>query len=186
VSARRLPILACVLGLAVGLGACGQVAHPKSAENNGVYVFAGPVSYQLQVSRELNPFLVEDKQYLAGVQAGDTALSSNQLWYGVFLWAKNQGNQPRSTSGNFDILDSNGQRFYPIRVDTAVNQYAWTQQVLGPSDVEPALNTTASFGPTQGGLVLFKLPTTVYSNRPLTLEILAPGASKPAEISLDL
>jgi hypothetical protein len=186
VSARRPWILACALVLAIGLGACGQVAQPTSALNNGVYVDAGPVTYQLQISRELNPFTVEDKQYLAGLPAADTALSSNQLWYGVFLWAKNQGNQPSSTSGSFDILDSNGDHFYPIRLDTAVNGYAWTQQTLGPSDVEPAPNTTASFGPTQGGLLLFKLPTTVYSNRPLTLQIFAPGGSKTAEISLDL
>ena len=47
-------------------------------------------------------------------------------------------------------------------------------------------DTTASFGPTQGRLLLFKLPTQVYSNRPLTLQIHAQGQSTPATISLDL
>ncbi len=54
-----------------------------------------------------------------------------------------------------------------------------------PSGVEPAPNTTASFGPTQGGLLLFKLPISVYSNRPLTLHIFSPSGGK-GEIDLDL
>jgi hypothetical protein len=181
-------ILACAIVLAVGLGACGQVSQPSSAENDGVYVDSGPITYQLQVSRELNPFTTEDKQYLAGLPSGTspTGITSNQLWYGVFLWAKNQTSTPAPTAGSFTIVDTNGDTFYPVQLDSAVNGYAWTSQVLGPSAIEPAPNTTASFGPTQGGLLLFKLPTTVYSNRPLTLRILAPGVSTPGEISLDL
>ena len=37
-----------------------------------------------------------------------------------------------------------------------------------------------------GRLLLFKLPTAVYSNRPLTLQIHAPGQTSPSTISLDL
>jgi hypothetical protein len=185
VSVRRLWIIACAAVLAVGLAACGQESQPTSVLNNGVYVDAGQVTYQLQVSRELNPFTVEDRQYLAGLPSGTTAASANQLWYGVFLWAKNQTDHPQRTADSFVIVDSTGDHFFPIRLDPAVNGYAWTGQTLGPSAIEPELNTTASFGPTQGGLVLFKLPTSVYSNRPLTLVINAPGGGK-GEISLDL
>ena len=56
--------------------------------------------------------------------------------------------------------------------------------MLEPSGVEPAPSTTASLGPTQGGLVLFKLPTSVYSNRPLTLTSTRRPASRRS-ISLD-
>jgi hypothetical protein len=185
VSARRLWIIACALGLAVGLAACGQTAQPTSELNNGVYVDAGPITYQLQVSRELNPFLVEDRQYLAGLPAGTPAATANQLWYGVFLWAKNQTEQQQPTASTFDIVDSNGDHFVPIKLDSALNGYAWTQQTLAPGGVQPEPNTTASFGPTQGGLLLFKLPTSVYSNRPLTLQIHAPGGGN-GQISLDL
>jgi hypothetical protein len=185
VSARRLWIIACALGLAVGLAACGQTSQPTSELNNGVYVDAGPITYQLQVSRELNPFLVEDRQYLAGLPAGTPAATANQLWYGVFLWAKNQTEQQQPTASTFDIVDSNGDHFVPIKLDSALNGYAWTQQTLAPGGVQPEPNTTASFGPTQGGLLLFKLPTSVYSNRPLTLQIHAPGGGN-GQISLDL
>jgi hypothetical protein len=185
VSARRLWIIFCALGVAIGLAACGQENQPTSLLNNGVYITAGPITYQLQVSRELNPFLVEDKQYLAGLPAGTTAATRNELWYGVFLWAKNQSDREQRTADTFTIVDSNGDRFSPIKLDPAVNGYAWTQQILSPAGVEPAPNTTASFGPTQGGLLLFKLPNSVYSNRPLTLEIFPPGGGR-GEISLDL
>ena len=70
VRARRLWILVCALALAVGLGACGQEADPSTADNEGVYIDAGPITYQVQISRELNPYKVEDRQYLAGLPAG--------------------------------------------------------------------------------------------------------------------
>jgi hypothetical protein len=185
VSARRLWIIACALGLAVGLAACGQNSHPTSVLNNGVYVGAGPITYQLQISRELNPYSTEDHQYLAGLPSGTSPATANELWYGVFLWAWNQSARSEPTANSFVIVDSSGHRYYPIKLDPQINNYAWTQQYLSPSGVEPAPNTTASFGPTQGGLLLFKLPNSVYSNRPLTLHISAPDGDKGA-ISLDL
>ena len=175
----------CALALAVGLAACGQVSDPVSSENDGVYVDAGPITYQMQVSRQLNQYAVEDRQYLAGLPVGESALTANELWYGVFLWAKNQTNEFHPTSDRFTITDTNGDTFYPIKLDTAVNGYAWTPQTLAPFAIEPEPNTTASFGPTQGGLILFKLPTTVYSNRPLTFTIYPPSGH-PATLSLDL
>lgn len=184
-SARRIWILVCAVALALGVAACGQEDRPTSAENDGVYVDAGPITYQLQVSRQLNQYAVEDRQYLAGLPTGEAALTADELWYGVFLWAKNQTHEFHATSDTFTITDTNGDTYHPIRLDTAVNGYAWTSQTLAPYAIEPEPNTTASFGPTQGGLVLFKLPTTVYSNRPLTLTIYPP-TGHPATISLDL
>src|ERR1700758_4745316 len=103
VSVRRVWILVCALALAVGIAACGQVSQPVSSENDGVYVDAGPVTYQLQVSRQLNQYAVEDHQYLAGLPAGQATLTPDELWYGVFLWAKNQTNEFHATSDNFTI-----------------------------------------------------------------------------------
>ena len=114
-SACRVWILVCALGLAVGLSACGQESDPPSGENDGVYVNAGPITYQLQVSRALNQYTVEDRQYLAGLPAGEAALTPNQLWYGVFLWAKNQTSEPHETADTFKIVDTEGNPYYPIR-----------------------------------------------------------------------
>jgi hypothetical protein len=149
-------------------------------------VNAGPITYQLQVSRELNPFATEDRQYLAGLPSGAGSIGANQLWYGVFLWAKNQSHRPQLTASRFDIVDSNGDRFSPVRLNAELNAYAWTPQLLRASASQPLPSTTAYAGPTGGNLLLFKLPTSVYSNRPLTLQIYPSGSSKPSAISLDL
>jgi hypothetical protein len=183
---RRLSIFACALGLAVGVAACGKTARPATLENDGVYVNAGAITYQLQVSRELNQYATEDAQYLSGLPAGTNSLAAGQEWYGVFLWAKNQTKRPEATSDSFDILDTEGHHYYPIQVSRSLNQYAWTGQSLAPGAIEPAPDTTASFGPTQGGLLLFKLNISAYDNRPLTLEIRGPSQEVLGTISLDL
>lgn len=186
-SGRRLWISICAFGLVVGLAACGQVGQPVSTLNNGVYITSGPITYQLQVSRELNPYLTEDSQYVSGLPAGAGAVGPNQLWYGVFLWAKNQTNSPQRTTGKFDIVDTEGHHYYPIPLNTSLNPFAWTAQTLQPDAIEPAPSTIAADGPTQGGLLLFKLNESVYSDRPLMLEIRSPTTNQvEATISLDL
>jgi hypothetical protein len=188
VSVRRFWILFCALALAIGLAACGQEREPVSTENDGVYIDAGPITYQLQVSRELNQYGTEDREYLIGLPSGDTAtgLTASQMWYGVFLWAKNQTDQAHPSTDRFVIVDTQGDRYYPVALDSSINQYAWTSQLLQPGATQPTPGSTAYYGPTQGGLLLFKLPTTVYANRPLTLLIYAPGQAQPSQIALDL
>lgn len=173
---------------AIGLSACGSAQHPTdaTAENNGFYVKGGQIEYQLQVSRALNPYSVEDHQYLTGLPAGTTAPTSTQLWYGVFLWAQNGTESPQTTTDSFDIVDTRGAHYYPIAINPAANQYVWTSQRLLPQETEPGPDTTAAAGATGGALVLFKLSTSVYNDRPLTLEIHVPGQSHASTISLDL
>jgi hypothetical protein len=186
-TSRRLSIVGCGVALALGLAACGhKVAHPTVADanNNGVYLWAGQVTYQLQISRELNPFNVEDREYLAG--ARPTPLPANEEWYAVFLWAKNQTNSRQRTTDSFDIIDTQGNRYYPIPINPLVNPFAWTAQTLLPSGTEPEIGSMAYYGPTQGGELLFRINDSAYSNRPLTLEIHAAGQAQPSMISLDL
>ena len=156
------------------------------ANNDGTYVSAGALTYQLQVSRELNPYAVEDSQYVRGLPKGTTGPNGQQLWYGVFLWAKNQHHVPHTTSDNFEIVDTQSNTYKPLKLDKALNPFAWTSETLAGGVTEPGENTTAAQAFTQGGLLLFKLPETVYSNRPLTLYILSPDDKKIGEISLDL
>lgn len=188
--AFRHRALVCCLALIAGVAvsACGSAKHPfdATAENNGYYIKVAGVSYQLQVSRELNTYDTEDHQYLAGLPAGTPAPTAQEIWYGVFLRAINDSKHPAQTAGSFDITDTSGNIYHPVTLNPQVNQYAWISQTLRPLGTEPAPDTTASFGPTQGGLILFKLPTAVYNNRPLTLEIPVPGSSRKATISLDL
>jgi hypothetical protein len=187
--ARRLRTLVCALSIALGVAACGhKQAHPSVADanNNGAYVDAGPLTYQLQISRVLNPYSTEDSQYVKGLPAGTTPPTADEEWYGVFLWAKNQTQQLHVTTNNFVMIDTQGNRYYPLKLNSDVNPYAWSSQPLAPGGVQPGPDTTASFGPTQGQLLLFKIGNSAYDNRPLTLVILGPTDHKLASISLDL
>ncbi len=188
-AAKARPIWVLVAGAvaALLLGACGSGGPGKVADanNDGAYINAGNVTYQMQISRELNQYNIEDMEYLAG--ASNTTLGPDQLWYGVFLWAKNQTHAPQRTTDLFDIVDTQGNYYYPVPINAQVNPFAWTAQILQPQGIQPASGSLASFGPTQGEVVLFKLNNSVYSNRPLILEIRLPGQTKvAATISLDL
>jgi hypothetical protein len=198
VTARRSLIAVCALLAALGVAACGgtvaqlpgtpdHIQNVADANNNGDYVDAGGITYQLQISRELNQYSTEDSQYVKGLPAGVSAdLTPTQLWYGVFLWAKNQSDQPLKTTDNFEMVDTQGNVYRPVQLDTALNPFAWTAQKLQHGSIEPKLGTIAANGATQGGLLLFKVSTNVYSNRPLTLYILGADNQRLGAISLDL
>ena len=148
-----------------------------------MYVDAGPITYQLQVSRQLNQYTVEDSQYLAGLPTGQGTLTPSSSGTACSCGPRTRRIRPHDRGPVHDRRHHRG-RYHPVPLNAELNGYAWTQQILDPSGVEPAPNTTASFGPTQGGLLLFKLPTSAYSNRPLTLHIFPPTGA-PATISLD-
>jgi hypothetical protein len=182
-------VLLSVLVLTAGLSACGhKEAHPTQADanNDGTYIDAGPITYQLQISRELNAYGTEDSAYVKGLPPGTGAPAANEFWYAVFMWAKNQTHHDYTTLADFHISDSSGDTYYPVKLDSNVNPFAWTPQTLAPNQVEPGPDTVASRGPTQGGLLLFKLPTTVYNNRPLTLWLVGPAGKRLGSISLNL
>jgi hypothetical protein len=189
-----------VVAIASVVSACG-VHHNSFADanNDGTYVKAGPVTYQLEVSRLLNPYTPEDSGYLQGLSKEEAALAPNEQWYGVFLWAKNQTQVPQLTTNNFQVVDTEAPSTSTCNVPAQPhvykpvplsNPYAWASERLVPGEIEPKLNTTASFGPIGGGLVLFKVPSvgpnSVYANRPLTLEICGDTGKIWAAISLDL
>jgi hypothetical protein len=182
---RRLSALAGCAALVLGLSACGHKgAHPTYADTEGFYVDAGPITYQVQISRQLNQYATEDKSYLQGVtEAGP---SPDQAWFAVFLWAKNQTNHAAMTSDSFDLVDTQGIKYYPVQINSQINELAWTPQTLQPGETEPAPDSLASSAPTQGQELLFKIGNSAYSNRPLALEIYAKGQAKPSRVSLDL
>jgi len=185
----RLVLLLAVGLVAVSISACGRttltgVSQDALSSGAEPYFNLGSVTYQVQISRQLNPFDSEDVQYLAGVK-GAQNISAQQLWFGVFLWAKNQTKQIRHTADHFEIVDSEGTVYKATPLNPSINPYAWTRQALSQNGIEPEADSTASNGPTGGGLILFKLNESVYSNRPLTLRIMERG-HPTANVSLDL
>jgi hypothetical protein len=190
---RRAGLLVVVLALCVSVSACSvsrrkkiyDVTQSEIAAGGQPYFFAGPVTYQVELSRQLNPYSTEDVQYLGGLR-GAQQIPASDMWFGVFLWAKNQSGRTVTTTDHFTLHDSSGHVYYPVKLNPLLNPYAWTAQTLGPNDVEPTPDTTASDGATQGSLILFELNQSIYSNRPLTLYIYAPDQAKPSLASLDL
>jgi hypothetical protein len=190
-SRRRFRILVGALAMAAALSACGAHGGRSTvgdANNTGVYVRGGHVTYQVQISRELNPYATEDRAYLAGLPAGTAGPGADQLWFVVFMWAKNFTTKARETvpASDFDIVDTQGNTYYPVALDPSINQLAWTQMRLGPQATEPQIDSLASEDAAQGSELLFKLDDSIYNNRPLTLEIHVPGQAEPSTISLDL
>ena len=189
--ARRVPILCSSLVIVViGLAGCGNNParrHAADPENFGVYVYAGPITYQMQLSRELNGFSTEDSQYLEGLPKGTPAPTATEEWYAVFMWAWNQTKQPQYTAplSAFDIVDTQGTTYHPYPINPAANPYQWTSQLLPPKGTEPEPDTTAYFGPTQGQLLVFKISTTAYANRPLVLQIRGAQNQVEATVPLD-
>jgi hypothetical protein len=191
VKVRRLAIALCVGLASVLVAGCGvHNKHFADANNIGSYIHAGPLAYQLQVSRQLNQYLPEDSEYIRGLPKG-TTLPSNMMWFGVFLWAQNTTDKTQSTATNFDIVDTQGNVYRPVKLDPKVNPYAWTSQPIAPGNTQPNPSSTSGYGPAGGDLLLFKLPAvgknSIFDNRPLTLQIRTPSGSQIlGTISLDL
>lgn len=185
---RRLPSKLLSLPVAaiavLALSACGSSHTPVTHEDNtgagginSAYLSIGPLKYQIEISRQLNPYSVEDKDYLEGIPTATQQLPAGFLWFGVFVLVLNDtkgAQQPASPAQTFTLTDTQGDVYRPVALP-AVNPYAYTDAQVQPGAQIPTVDSTAYFGPTQAALVLYKLPVSIYDNRPLTLQIVDPN-----------
>src|SRR5947208_14712768 len=110
---RRPLFVALALLCALTLAACGD-SHTKVSTGtyagesgaNAPYLDVGPLVYQAQLSRELNPYDTEDASYLEGLTPAQRALSPSQEWFAVFLQVFNNGSKPAPASTNLTIRDT--------------------------------------------------------------------------------
>jgi hypothetical protein len=187
---RPLAILAALLASG-GLAACGN--HPNEdapvvrAENEGLYLNIGDLKYQVQVSRQLNPYDVQDRSYLAGLKPADQVLKPDQVWFGVFLRVENETDAAHPPSDNIKIVDTQEETFRPIPLATT-NPFAYRSTVQVPANgVVPLRDTPAYDTPARAAMVLFKLTLTSLSNRPLELHIVSrTGLQQTGIIDLDV
>jgi hypothetical protein len=181
---RKLVFLAVLTAVFAGCGSKPELT--TVAETEGVYVDVGGLTYQVQLSRFLNPGDVEDKQYLTGLPAGTTPqLPGDETWFGVWMRVKNYSDEALKPTNTFLITDTEGDKFQPVPLDGAVNPFAYVPIVLQHAQVLPTPDTAAASGPIQGSLILFRLKTDALQNRPLKFTIEQSG-TEPGEIDLDL
>ncbi|HEY2767410.1 MAG TPA: hypothetical protein VGI76_04095 [Solirubrobacteraceae bacterium] len=189
-NASALALAACLM---LALGACGD-AHTRvttgtyagASGKNAPYLNVGPLIYEVQISRQLNPYNVEDADYLKGLTPAQRALAPGEEWFGVFMQVYNNTGAPHPIATNLTITDTEGNTYSPI-LPGAANPFAYKGELLQAKSQVPAPNTIAASGPTQGALLLYKIKEISLSNRPLELKIVDPlAATQTASAELDV
>jgi len=178
---------------ALSLAACGN-AHTRvttgkyaAEEGKGApYLDVGPLVYEVQVSRELNAYDLEDSQYLSGLTAEQRKLEPGQAWFGVFVQVYNNHQERLPATTLFTVSDTQGNTYTPIKA-SAVNPFIYRGGTVPGHGRLPEPNTIASAGPTQGALLLFKIQIASIENRPLTFRVVDPtDAAQTASAELDV
>lgn len=191
---RKPPLLALLLVSAVALSACSDNSHTRvttgtyagESGQNAPYLNVGPLIYEVQLSRELNPADTEDASYLAGLTPAQRRLRPGEEWFAVFLQVYNESSAPHLAATNLTISDTQN-NIYTLIVPALTNEFAYRGGLLASKGRIPALNTVAANGPTQGALLLYKIHVVSLDNRPLELKIVDPlNPSQPASAELDV
>jgi hypothetical protein len=190
------PLLALLALVAVlALSACGD-SHTKVSGGtyagesgaNAPYLEVGPLIYEVQLSRELNPYDTEDASYLQGLTPVQRQLHPGEEWFGVFMQVYNNtaAPHPAATAASMKITDTQGLIYTPLAL-SETNDFAYRAGLVPAKSRVPAPNTVASFGPTQGALLLYKIKIISLDNRPLKLHIVDPlDPTQTATAELDV
>jgi hypothetical protein len=189
---RRLCTLA-ILVLALALSACGSSHTPLLHEDNtgggGVnssYITLDGLKYQVQISRELNPYSTEDAGYLTGIPTSQLQPPPGKVWFAVFMLVLNPSKKSEPVVSTFAMTDTQNNLYSPINLP-AGNPYAYRPQTLAPGQQIPIVDSAGYNSPTQAALILFSIPTSAYDNRPLTLTLTDPlNPSIKATVNLDV
>ena len=133
----RIPtLLAAGLLASTSLAACGANKPVTHGDSEGISVNAGPLYYQVQLSRELNPQNVEDSRYLADLPAGTAAPAADEEWFGVWIRVENDTKQPQRSASDFKIVDTQGNQYSPISLSTS-NPFAYRSVEVQGKDGQP-------------------------------------------------
>ncbi len=174
--------LATLLAALTVLAGCGENPRPNDASREGLPEEVGHIEYNVYITRELNLKDLEDRGYYDGPEA-----PPGFAHYGVFLEACNhaeEGGEEIMTARNFEIEDTQGNKFEPIELPED-NIFAYQAEALGGQDCIPAEGTLARSAPTNGSLLIFELPLQTLENRPLQLIITAPDSDE-GRVELDI
>jgi hypothetical protein len=197
VSVRRPRCLLAALVLlgVLALSACGnshsKVSTGTYAGESGAsapYLDVGPLVYQVQLSRQLNPYDTEDSAYLQGMTPAEQKLEAGQEWFGLFIQVYNRSSQAHlaASAPTVTIFDTQDNAYVPQTLPPG-NPFAYRGGLVPANGRLPELDTVAANGATQGALLLYKIYTVSLDNRPLKVRIVDPtDASATASAELDV
>jgi hypothetical protein len=184
---RRLVVLAVAVIALVASGCKDSESQKTSAETEGLYLRIDGLTYQIQMSRYLNPNDIEDSEYLVGLPGGTAQPAGDDVFFGVWVRVQNESDQARRSANTWEIHDTQDNVYRPIPLDTNINPFAFEKGVaVPPMGVVPNPSSAAGQGPIQGSLLLFKLKTDSLQNRPLELHFNSGGDSTVGVYDLDV
>jgi hypothetical protein len=182
---RRLPLIVALAAALVAGTGCNKQSVVTEGATEGVWLNVGGLQYHVQGSRILNPSLTPDSSYLTGLPVGILPPGPNELWFAVFLRVENRTSKTYLTAHQFEIVDTQGNKFTPLALNSKVNPFAYRSGPLAGHGILPAPDSPADFDSANGAELLFKLNEQDYQNRPLQLVIHSQDVA-PQRAALDL
>jgi hypothetical protein len=172
----------------LALSACGnKQSKIHEAETEGIYLDVGPLKYQVEISRQINPKAIpEDKTFIQDVAPADATLGKDELWFAVFVRVENGSDQPQVPTSFFKISDTEGNEFVPVPIGES-NPFFFDTSPIPAGSVAPNQDGVAAQVGSIGGMeLLFKLKRETLDNRPLVLTIKSLSPEAEATDVLDV
>ncbi len=190
---RRAPLAALGVVAVMLLAGCGN-SHSRVTTGtyagesgaNAPYLNVGPLIYEVQISRQLNPWNSGDSTYLQGLSPAQSRLLPGQEWFGVFLQVYNDTSHPQLATSAITLSDTQGNLYRPLPIGPT-NLFAYRGGIVRATSMLPVPGTPARVFGSQGQVLLFKIATISLDNRPLELKILDsqnPRSSASAELDV--
>jgi hypothetical protein len=191
--ARKTALATLGLLAALALAACGgshsRVSTGTYAGESGAnapYLNVGPLIYEVQISRQLNPWNNGDSTYLQGVLPAQSRLLPGQEWFGVFVQVFNDTGHGLPATSAITLTDTQHNVYRPIPIGPT-NLFAYRGGIVPARGMLPVPGTPSRAFGSQGQLLLFKIATISLDNRPLELKILNPlNPRRSASAELDV
>lgn len=183
--ARLVLLSLAVLGALASAGCGNKEETVILGHTEGIYVTVDELTYQVQISRILNPASPEDSAYLIGLPEGEEP-TPEEVWFGVFMRVENETGQELPAAEAFKIVDTQETVFEPIELDPEVNAFGYEPRAIPPGELLPEPNAASSDNTIQGSLILFKVDVESLYNRPLEFEIESAHGGDNAVIDLDV
>ena len=145
-------------------------------ETEGLYIDVGELKYQVQISRIINPYDIEDRNYLRGLPAGTLPPKADEAWFGVWLRVQNTTSE-KTFDDRRGVRDRRHAGEHGSSRSTSASRTTSSPTAPGRSGPTRSCRTRespAGQGPVQGSLLLFKLTNETLQNRPLEFKITSP------------